>query len=121
MEIGWHLLGWVFALVAATVAIRGSIQFDVNNWLQDQRKQKEKNLSALCPHVHATEKQGRPVLVSAYISPPGTHSWHCQICGHETYDVAAVEREVEYWAKNPMELIKRRRKIEKLAKKLGRT
>lgn len=121
MEIGWHWLGWVIALVASTVAIRGSIRFDINDWLRERRKQQEENLRALCPHVHGTEEKGRLALVSAYVSPSGTRAWQCQICGHETYDERVIEREAEYWARNPIELIKRRRRMEKLAKKLGRT
>lgn len=121
MENGLHWLGWVLAFVATTVAIRGSIRFDVNDWLRERSKQKEENLRALCPHVHGTEENGRPALVSAYLSPPGTHVWQCQMCGDEICDKGAIERDAEYWAKNPMELIKRRRKMEKLANKLGRS
>ena len=51
MPEGWQWLGWIAAFIAAVVAIRATVRFDLNEWLRDRRTQREENLRALCPHV----------------------------------------------------------------------
>ena len=112
--------GWVAAVIATMFAIRGSIRFDINQWLKDRREQQEENLKQLCLHSYLDQEDGKIVLRSSFISPFGTTAYQCQLCGQITYDEDAVRHVARYWAENPVELEQRVRQINKLAKKLGR-
>ena len=115
----WGWLGWVVALVVSIVAIRGNVNFDVNAWLKDRREEKKERLRSLCPHVDLTHERGAPAIRSTFISPSGTTAWQCQLCGVSTYDRLSVDEQAQYWASNPDELMRRLKKAEKLARKLG--
>lgn len=120
MDDAWQWLGWVAAGVASIVAIRGSVRFDVNEWLRDRRTRKKENLRALCPHARFADENGNWVLQSSYISPMGTLAWQCQQCGNVTHDRAGIDEALKYWAAHPKELIERQKEIERRARKLGR-
>lgn len=120
VDMQWDWIGWVVAAIATMFAIRGSIRFDINEWLKDRRRRQEEQLENLCPHISVFKKDGKFVIRSTYISPPGTEAWQCQMCGHVTYDGHAIEQGQRYWAENPDELMKRNKRIKKLARKLGR-
>ena len=111
--------GWIFGFFAAAFAVRGSIKFDVNVWLNDRRKRIKDNLKAMCPHVRPFVEDGINKMQSTFISPPGTAAWQCQRCGRVTYDTEEIELNCKYWAENPDDLAERNKKMEKLAKKLG--
>ena len=119
MEETWNWIFWVAAFVAAIIAVRGIVRFDVNEWLRDRRKQKEENLWALCPHVQPSYVDGKPAMRSTFMSPSGTLGWQCQACGRFTHDEAWIDQNTEYWLCNPKELTKRIKKRSRLAKKLG--
>lgn len=120
VDMLWEWTGWVVAAIAATFAIRGSIRFDVNEWLKDRRKRQEEQLENLCPHIAVFKEDGKLAIRSTYISPPGTVAWQCQMCGHVTHDGHAIEQGQRYWAENPDKLAIRNKRIKKLARKLGR-
>ena len=99
----WGWFGWgVVALLATVVAIRGTITFDVNEWLKERKKKKEENLRSLCPHAQMVQEGGEYGVRSTYISPMGTLAWQCQNCGDVTHDEAAVREINAYWAKDPV-------------------
>ena len=112
--------GWIVAFIATIFAIRGTIKFDVNKWIEDRRNRKEEILRSLCPHVRVSKSANGLVIKTTYISPPGTVGWQCQQCGHFTYDDDAVNETAEFWGTHLGELNRRNRKMDKLAKKLGR-
>ncbi len=123
VDMLWDWKGWVvtaIAAIAAMIAIRGSIRFDINEWLKDRRKRQEETLRSLCPHISVEEQDGDLLIRSAQISPSGTTVWQCQSCGDLTHDKHAIDQGTRYWAENPDALVKRQRRIEKLARKLGR-
>lgn len=110
----------IIGMVIAAVAVRGSIKFDVNQWLNDRRKRLEDDLRMLCPH-HCFIKEGDEIrIASEFVSPPGTLAWQCQRCGHISYDKFKMEQDARYWAENPSALIGQNKKMKKPAKKLGR-
>lgn len=110
------LLG-LLTVVAAIFAVK----FDLNQYLKGRRKQKEDKLRLMCPHVHlAMSEDDRPMVRSAYVSPPGTLEYHCELCGRSTYDGDEPRRNALYWAKNPTQLLDRHKEMRKLAKRLGR-
>ena len=111
--------GWALAAITGILALRANVRFDVNDYLKERRKRVEGNLCSLCPHVRRGEKDGKPVIHSTYISPPGTVAIQYQMYGHITYDRSAMQQEVQYWAQNPSALSERENKAEKLREKLG--
>ena len=121
MDETWNWLFWIAAFVAAIIAVRGIVRFDVNEWLRDRRKQKEESLRALCPHVKPIYVDDKPAMRSTFVSPSGTLGWQCQTCGTFTHDEASIDENTEYWLSNPRELTKRLKKRSRLAKKLGRS
>ena len=95
--------------------------FDVTEWLKERRRQTEENLTLLCPHVTwEVDNSGTVQVRSAYVSPSGTMAWQCQLCGSITNDTGHPSRVAQYWANNPKALIKRHKKMSRLARKLGR-
>ncbi len=121
MEQVWSWMGWLAAGLATIAAIRGSIRFDVNDWLKERRHQKEVNLRLLCPHASPEiDENGNIGIRSAYVSPMGTTAHHCEMCGAITHDWNEPVRQAHYWAKNPDEFVERLKEMKKLAKKLGR-
>jgi hypothetical protein len=110
----------IIGMILTVVTVRGTVKFDINQWINDRREQQEQNFIALCPH-HYLFRDGDGIKVgSHFISPPGTSAWQCQKCGHLTYDDLGRKEECEHWAQNPDALIEQNNKRRKLAKKLGR-
>ena len=120
MEQVWGWLGWLAAALATIVAVRGSVRFDVTEWLKERRRHKAENLRLLCPHAVTEVEGGNVEIRSTYVSPMGTVAYQCQMCGAVTHDRGEPERQIRYWAQNPDEFVERHKKMEKLAKKLGR-
>lgn len=122
MDGFWTAVWAVLALSATVFAIRTTVRFDVNEWLRDRRKQREANLRAMCPHVTALQdEEGRLVVQGTFVSPSGTTAWQCQLCGHVTHDGRLGDECARFYASNPQELVERRKKMEAMAKKLGRS
>jgi hypothetical protein len=110
----------IIGMILTVVTVRGTVKFDINQWINDRREQQEQNFIALCPH-HYLFRDGDGIKVgSHFISPPGTSAWVCQKCGSKTYDDLGRKKEGEHWAQNPSALVERDNKRRKLAKKLGR-
>ena len=113
-------LGWLVAVLVAIVAIRATFRFDLNQWLRDRRQSKEEHLRLLCPHVEVVEADGQTAIRSTYVSPAGTTAYQCQLCGAVTYDSSRGLEDAQFWASNPRALIRRHKKMRRLARKLGR-
>lgn len=117
----WSWTLGIIALLATMVAVRATVQFNINDWLKERRKQREDNLLRLCPHIRFIKEDGGIRIVSTYISLPGTLAWQCQGCGDITHDRKKIEHDIEYWSSNKDKRNERSEKIKKLARKLGRT
>ena len=117
----WTLLLALLLLAFGAFAVKGTIKFDLNEYLRDRRKRKEDHLRSMCPHAVFSEAgQGQLAVRGTYISPPGTTAWQCQLCGRWTHDAAQAQEGVAYWAKHPDKLRARQAQISAKAKKLGR-
>ena len=75
----WVYISAAIALIAGIFAIRATVRFDVNEWLRDRREQRINRLRALCPHIRTLWEEGRTRPASAYVSPIGAVTWHCQV------------------------------------------
>jgi len=110
----------IIGMILAVVTVRGTVKFDINQWINDRKKQQEQKLIALCSH-HYLFKDGDGIKVGChFISPPGTSAWQCQKCGHLTHDDLKMKIDTKYWAQNPGALEEQNNRMTKLAKKLGR-
>ena len=101
-----------FALVAAILAVAGvfavrlSVSFDLNRYLEAKREARRRYAKSLCPHmsiVSVVEGAGgdsglevRPT----HESPPGTASWQCMLCGHVA-SKAIVDDNITRWSRDP--------------------
>ena len=111
--VSW--LGWlVAAVLAIPVVIRARIKFDINEWQQNRQQQRRARARGLCPHAYFNDEDGTRYVKSAYISPPGTLAYQCQLCRHVTHDDGGIQISLKYWANNPDKLWERIQKINKL-------
>ena len=113
-------VGWIIALLATAVAIKGTIRFDVNKWLKERRRERERYLRSLCPNVEVFTQNGSQTVRPAHVSPVGAFAWHCQLCGNVSHDVEALRGYATYWEQNPLELSKRQKQMKKISRRLGR-
>ena len=122
MKVGLlaEYMGWVVAAIVGAFALRANVRLDINALLKDRRERKEETLRLLCPHVEPDWENGKAFIRSRYTSLSGTSVWTCQDCGKQTSDRTEVERVGEYWAEHPVELLELRKKMNKLARRLGR-
>ena len=118
-----------FVLVAASLvtgvfAVRFSVSFDVNRYREEKREQRRHYAKSLCPHVKLVSGDvlgnGEVAMVyrGAYVKPPGTDQWQCQMCGHVTYGEFVEENETR-WKKSPDRLLDRLMEFQAAAKKVG--
>ena len=111
-------LGWLVAAIAATIAIRGKVSFDVNEYIKEKRKRRKEQLESLCPHVYFAKQNGDLVIKSAVQSIRGFSICQCGMCGRIFSNEDLAIDEAKYWMENPKELQKRNEEMEKLQKKL---
>ena len=114
---GWG--GWVAAAIVSIFAIRGSIKFDVNQWLKDRREVQREKARMLCPHAEVfLDNQGEPCFKSLFQSPSGTPNWICEQCGQTVYSEGSVIEKLRYWTKNAQGFIQQKKRFDKASKKL---
>lgn len=98
----WQWLGAALALVVAAIGIKVAVSFDINRFLEGQRKRKERRLQALCPHTELTFGQSGEIFVeSQFNSPPGTLAFYCNWCGIIVSDRNRPSEISMYWGTNP--------------------
>ena len=119
MTSGVGVLGWLLAITLASVmTVRGSVRFDVNEWLKARRRIREerleKRIQEACPHMLILG--GKPV---SQFSRKNGDSWKCEGCG-TTMDDDSVQQSVDYWISHPKEYAKTFEKKNKLVKKYNR-
>jgi Zn-finger protein len=110
----------IIGMILTVITVRGTVKFDINQWINDRKKQQEQNFIALCPHHYLFSDGDGTKVGSHFISPPGTSAWQCQKCGHLTHDDLKMKIDTKYWAQNPGALEEQNNRMTKLAKKLGR-
>ena len=115
---GWG--GWVAAAIVSIFAIRGSIKFDVNQWLKDRREVQREKARMLCPHADFSKKddQGKLIVRSLFTSPFGTLNYVCEQCRTVVHSEELVDETLQYWADNPEKLKQHLEEFDKATKKL---
>lgn len=117
----WQLIFIMLTFVVSFVAIRISLKFDVNKYLDSRKSSYTQKLINACTHVQIKHLSGDKFEGrSMYISPPGTIQWQCQRCGHVTHRQGdEFERELEYYMSNIEEYKMKNDRFIKLLKKSG--
>jgi hypothetical protein len=116
----WHLVIGFVVLVFGVVAIRISLTFDLNRYLDSRKSTLRAKAKNACTHFDI-EPVGDDIQVqSLFISPPGTSQYQCQRCGLTKHiQDGEVEAMAEYWLKHVDEYNKQQEKFHKILKKIG--
>lgn len=96
--LAWAL--WTFTSVLTTGAGVMAFKFDLNRWLERQRKMREKQLKSLCPHVKLWGNRDGIRVKPLFVSPLGTVAWICQRCGARAYGEDQIDDIAQYWAEH---------------------
>ena len=117
----WQIL---ITIVGGIIALRVSMNFDINRWMEQKRRNQEERLPYLCTHVRMSpQPEGTLSVQSLFISPYGTTQYTCSRCGFWVIEAGTAHRiSAEYWSDPAKrhEYIKREKAFEKAVKKLGR-
>lgn len=105
-------------IVAGMFAIRGSVRFDINEYLRDRKKSFQEKAKRACPHSYLIRSDdGTIEIQKAYHIPPRTTVWTCARCGATTISAFDWEKNVNYYRRHPGEFEKAERKFMKIGKK----
>jgi hypothetical protein len=116
----WQFVGVIATFVATFIAIKVSLSFDVNKYLDSRKKAYMVKLRNACTHVDFVKAHGNIVVRTLFVSPPGTVQWQCQRCGVAKFmQDGELESYRDYYVENPDEYRKREKRFLKLAKKAG--
>ncbi len=122
MEVVFDFLskwtGWALGFFATAFAIRGSVKFDVNQWLNDRRERIREKIRVLCPHAFVTVQEEKIVFRSAFVSPFGTYQHRCQRCGVVVDDPTMLNIRAKDLAENLKKWEEVEKEIHCLTKKL---
>ena len=72
-ENGLAIIGMLIAAVAARIVIK----FHVKQWVNERRRGLEDDLRMLCPHHYFIKEDGKFIIASEIVFPPGTLAWQC--------------------------------------------
>lgn len=116
-----ELLLLLAGIVAAVIAIKFTVSFDLNRHLEGRRSRYSQKLKNACPHIRVVQgADGRLALQSEFVSPPGTTMWICQRCGLGKYLYDDdVEQQMIFYASHLELLRKRNKEFYRLLKKSG--
>jgi hypothetical protein len=117
----WQIIVGILTVVFGFVAVRISLSFDLNKYLESRRGSYTQKLRNACTHVRLEPvNDGQIQARSLFISPPGTMQWQCQRCGTLRYQQdGEFEKEVQYYLDNIDDYHKKNKKFAKLLKKSG--
>lgn len=117
----WEILkenaGWLVALIATIFAVRGTVRFDINTWLQQRQENRKLKVRRLCTHTRFVETPGGITVRATCESPRGTHDWVCGTCGQWMQE-SKMEEMINYWAQNPELWIKQDKEFDRYVKSL---
>ena len=117
----WQLIVGIITVAVSFVAIKVSLSFDINKYLDSRSRLHAQKLRNACPHVQLKlTSDGKVQGQSLYVSPPGDIRWQCQQCGQVTHLLGNEFQEmVEYYLQNIDEYHKQDKKFTKLLKRSG--
>jgi hypothetical protein len=113
-----EIFGLIGAIVIGIIAVRISLTFDINQFLENRRQIKLNQLKNACPHLKI-DVDGENIRVESFFSsPPGTITWGCSQCGLIVNSKQDIKRLQKPFLQNPNLYIEQMEKFNKLAKKL---
>lgn len=116
----WQLIVAIITLVFSFIAVRISLNFDINKYLERRDNKNMQKLKNACTHLEMIPLEDNQFQVqSLFESPSGTLQWQCQRCGLVRNHNNDYESKAEYFAKHPDEYLKQNNKFSKLLKKCG--
>lgn len=116
----WQVILVIFTLFASMAVFKVGVTFDLRKWLKDRREEKHDLLPLLCPHALLEKTDdGRIVVTSLVVSPPGRYDAFCRRCGAHFIGGLEESRDLmKRWAANPKLLAEREKKFLKQCKRL---
>lgn len=92
---------WAAVIVAAIVGVVGvAFKVDVAALLDRRNESRRAKLKAICPHVRLHRSKEGMTAESLIISPAGSLTWVCKLCGGQTF---APGNDQVYWITRPRE------------------
>ncbi len=115
-----EIIKLIIAGVIGFIAIKISLNFDLNKFLENRRQIKINQLKNICPHCKVTlnETTKAFTMESFFHTPVGTVNYYCSQCGLEVSSQHEIERIYEPIQQNPVLYIEKQKKFVKQAKKL---
>jgi len=106
-------------IICSILAFKFAITFDVNKFLESRKKRHLGMARNLCLHMEPFVDDDTAGFKPFLISPAGTPNYYCQRCGAQFMyvDEEDLERQVEYYLKNPKAYKKRLKQYNKHMKK----
>jgi len=115
----YEIILLILFIVLSIIAIRISLKFDLNKYLENRRKIKLDQLKNICPHLCIIPHNDNAFLFESYFSSPiGTTKWICSQCGCGVESQEDVNRLMEPFQKDMNLYLKRQKRFFKEAKKL---
>lgn len=115
-----EFIGAIIVLVLGVIAVRVSLTFDINKFLERRDKKLSQRLKNTCTHLEMLPTEdGQFQIRSLFESPPGTLKWQCQRCGLIANHDNDFESRAEYYSKNPEKYLAKYKEFHKLLKKSG--
>ena len=106
-------------IILGAFAIRFSVKFDLNKYLENRRKIKIDQLKNICPHCRIEFVDKNHIKVESYFSSPiGTTDYICSRCHRVVESQEDVNRINENYAKDPDRFLKNEKRFIKQMKKL---
>ena len=124
----WAVIGFLTFIVISVVAIRISINFNLNEFLRDRRQNYIRKARNACPHMelnvldkNSGDKKFNVQIRSWFVSPIGSFQYQCQRCGLilDNIDEIDLQKRGGYFIDNPSEYRKTMDKYEKYLRKGG--
>jgi len=108
----------IIVFLLSFIAIKITLQFDINDFLKERRKIRVNQLKNICPHNTVSLENEQFIIRSLFSSPVGTVNWICSQCGLIVSSQEDTQRLMQSNAENPEQIMKGQKEFIKQAKKL---
>ena len=118
-EVIFLIIILIIVIALSIIAIRISLKFDLNKYLENRRRIKLDQLKNICPHVRIVDlKDSKVFIESLFSSPFGTTNWICFKCGFIVDSEEDVNRISGRYGKKPPIIFEKQKEFTKKARKL---
>ena len=99
----------IIAAIAAVVALKLTISFNLNQFLADRLERKKERLTArirgVCPHVEPFfDQENRYGLRHTFDGAPFHTPWTCKVCGHKVVTAGSVDDNTRLWGEGGVDM-----------------